>query len=138
DRALNEALPEPLVHLLRNAVDHGIEPPDERLAAGKPPTRTISIRAFHEGGRVQIDVSDDGRGIDADRLVAKAVAEGMIPAEDAPALSRREVLDLIFRPGLSTKGEITNTSGRGVGMDAVRANLERVGGSIEVSTEASV
>ena len=135
DRAVNEALADPLVHLVRNAIDHGIETPEERRALGKAAEGQIRISAFHEGGRVQIEISDDGRGIDPGTLVERAVTNGMLTPEEATLLSGQEALELIFRPGLSTKGEVTNLSGRGVGMDVVRASLERVGGSIEVFSD---
>lgn len=132
DKAVNEALRDPLLHLVRNALDHGIETPAERAAVGKPPAGTLRIRAYHEGGRVHIDVSDDGRGVDAAALRAKAVVAGVLTADDAGALSDAQALDLMFRAGLSTRDEVTSTSGRGVGMDVVRTALEAVGGSIEV------
>ena len=135
DKAVNEALRDPLLHLVRNAVDHGIELPADRRAAGKPAHGTVTLRAFHQGGRVHIELADDGRGIDSDRLVARAIAAGMLGAEDAAALSPHDALDLILRPGLSTKERVTNISGRGVGMDVVRTALEQVGGSIDVATE---
>ncbi len=134
DKAVNEALRDPLLHLVRNAVDHGIEPPDERRASGKPPEGRLRIRAVHEGGRVQVEVSDDGRGVDAQRLVERAVEAGMVTADEAGELSPHDALGLMFRAGLSTSEQITSISGRGVGMDVVRASLERVGGSINVST----
>jgi len=135
DRAVNEALAGPLLHLVRNAVDHGIEAPEERIAAGKPREGSLRIHAFHEGGRVHVEVSDDGRGIDQTRLVEKAVAAGMVSADRAPELSTREVFDLMFRPGLSTKSDVTNLSGRGVGLDVVRSALENVGGTVEVTSD---
>jgi two-component system, chemotaxis family, sensor kinase CheA len=135
DKAVNEALRDPLLHLVRNAVDHGIELPDERRAAGKPTQGTLTLRAFHEGGRVHIELADDGRGIDCARLVESAVAAGMLTADDAAALSSDAAMQLMFRPGLSTKDEITNISGRGVGLDVVRNALEQVGGSIDVTSE---
>jgi two-component system chemotaxis sensor kinase CheA len=135
DKAVNEALRDPLLHLVRNAVDHGIEPPAERLAAGKPAMGTLTLRAFHEGGRVRIELTDDGRGVDPGRLVEKAIASGALSLEEAAALSADETLNLMFLPGLSTKDDVTNISGRGVGMDVVRAALELVGGSIDVSSE---
>ena len=135
DKAVNEALRDPLLHLVRNAVDHGIELPDERRAAGKPTQGTLTLRAFHEGGRVHIELADDGRGIDCARLVENAIAAGMLTADDAAALSSDAAMQLMFRPGLSTKEEITNISGRGVGLDVVRNALEQVGGSIDVTSE---
>ena len=111
------------------------ELPDERIAAGKPPRGLLTLRAFQEGGRVHIDVADDGAGIDGRRLVDKAVAAGMLTHDEAMALDPDGVLDLMFRPGLSTKDVVTNVSGRGVGLDVVRSALQHVGGSIEVSSE---
>lgn len=135
DKAVNEALRDPLLHLVRNAVDHGIELPEVRIAAGKPASGHLRIRAFHEGGRVHVEVSDDGRGADPEGLVRRAVATGVIAPEAAAELSEGEALNLMFRAGLSTKNEVTNLSGRGVGMDVVRSGLQQVGGSIDVSSE---
>lgn len=135
DKAVNEALRDPLLYLVRNAVDHGLESPADRMAAGKPAEGLLRIRAHHEGGRVRVEVADDGRGIDADRLVERAVATGTLTPDEAAGLTERQRLELMFRPGLSTKDEVTSVSGRGVGMDVVRANLEQVGGSIEVTSE---
>jgi two-component system chemotaxis sensor kinase CheA len=135
DKAVNEALRDPLLHLVRNAADHGIESPAERLAAGKPAMGTLTLRAFHEGGRVRIELTDDGRGVDPGRLVEKAIASGALSVEEAAELSADEALNLMFLPGLSTKDDVTNISGRGVGMDVVRSALELVGGSIDVSSE---
>jgi two-component system chemotaxis sensor kinase CheA len=134
DKALNEALRDPLLHLVRNALDHGIESPAERLAVGKPAAGQLRIRASHEGGRVYVEVSDDGRGVDPDALRAKAVAAGLLGADEAAGLSEIEALDLMFHAGLSTKDSVTSTSGRGVGMDVVRTSLEPVGGSIDVAS----
>lgn len=135
DRAVNEALKDALLHLVRNTVDHGIESPAERTAAGKDPEGCLRIRAFHVGGRVHVELSDDGRGIDPDRLAARAVAAGALSREAADALSPDSALQLMFLPGLSTKEAITTVSGRGVGMDAVRAGLDQLGASIDVSSE---
>ncbi|MEO8697338.1 MAG: chemotaxis protein CheW, partial [Acidimicrobiales bacterium] len=135
DKAVNEALRDPLLHLVRNAVDHGIELPDERRAAGKPAQGTLTIRAFHAGGRVHLEIADDGRGIDSARLVENAIARGMLTADEGAALSPNAALNLMFRSGLSTKEEITNISGRGVGLDVVRASLQQVGGNIDVTSE---
>ena len=135
DKAVNEALKDPLLHLVRNALDHGIESPAERLAAGKQAAGLLRIRAYHEGGRVHLDVSDDGRGIDTPGLVRRAVAAGVLVPERAAGLSPSEALELMFHAGLSTMDEITSTSGRGVGMDVVRTSLEQVGGSIDVASE---
>lgn len=135
DKAVNEALAGPLLHLVRNGVDHGIETPAERTAAGKPAEGLLRIRAYHEGGRVHVEVSDDGRGIDRRRLVEKAVSTGLLSSDRAADLSVREVFDLMFLPGLSTKGDVTSLSGRGVGLDVVRSSLEHVGGTVEVTSE---
>ena len=135
DRAVNEALKDALLHLVRNTVDHGIESPDERIAAGKDSEGCLRIRASHAGGRVHIQVSDDGRGIDPKRLSARALSAGLLTREEADELSPNSSLQLMFLPGLSTKDEITTVSGRGVGMDAVRASLDRLGASIEVASE---
>ena len=135
DKAVNEALAGPLLHLVRNAVDHGIETPAERVTAGKPAEGLVRIRAFHEGGRVHVEIRDDGRGIDRRRLVEKAVSTGLLSSDRAAELSVREVFDLMFLPGLSTKGDVTSLSGRGVGLDVVRSSLEHVGGAVEVTSE---
>jgi two-component system, chemotaxis family, sensor kinase CheA len=135
DKAVNEALKDALLHLVRNTVDHGIESPAERIAAGKDPEGRLSIRASHEGERIRLELSDDGRGIDPQRLAARAVSAELLTREEADALSVAESMELMFLPGLSTKTEITTVSGRGVGMDIVRTNLNRIGGSIEVSSE---
>jgi two-component system chemotaxis sensor kinase CheA len=135
DRAVNEALRDPLLHLVRNALDHAIETPEERLACGKPAVGRVRIRAFHEGGRVFVELSDDGRGVDPDKLVERALASGLLTRDEAALLTSRGALELMFRAGLTTKAEVTNVSGRGVGMDVVRAKLAQVGGSIDVSSE---
>lgn len=132
DKAVNEALRDPLLHLVRNALDHGIESPADRAAAGKPAAGRLRIRAFHEGGRVHVEVSDDGRGVDRRALLDKAVAANLLTLDEANGLTEAEGLALMFRAGLSTRDEVTSTSGRGVGMDVVRAALEQVGGSIDV------
>src|SRR5690606_2424033 len=119
-----------LMHLVRNAFDHAIEPPDERVAAGKPPEGTIRIEAHQRGSHVVIQVCDDGRGIDLDAVRARAVKRGLI-APDA-VLSAKETIDLIFLPGFSTRDEVTETSGRGVGMDVVRENVNSLGGLVHV------
>jgi two-component system chemotaxis sensor kinase CheA len=135
DKAVNEALRDPLLHLVRNAVDHGIEPPAVRVAAGKPPEGRLRIRAHHEGGRVQVEISDDGRGIDAAGLVRRSVETGVLTADASALLSPAEQVELMFHPGLSTKDEVTSVSGRGVGMDVVRSNLEKVGGTVDAWSE---
>ena len=135
DRTIIEAIKDPLTHIVRNAIDHGIETPAVRIAAGKPGEGLLSIRAFHEGGQVIIEIMDDGRGIDVARVKAKAVQQGLLDAERATRISDREALQLIFLPGFSTAEQVTNVSGRGVGMDVVRTNVERTGGSIDIQSE---
>jgi two-component system chemotaxis sensor kinase CheA len=132
DRSLIEAVRDPLTHLVRNAVDHGIESPDDRVRAGKARTGTVVIRAFHEGGLVVVEVADDGGGIDPARVRARAVRSGHVSIGAAEQMSDREALNLIFLPGFSTAEHVTKVSGRGVGMDVVRTNVERVGGTIDV------
>ena len=132
DRTLIESIRDPLTHLIRNSVDHGIETPEVRLAAGKPRTGRLSLRAFNESGRVTIEVSDDGGGIDVERVREKAVARGLVSAADAAALPDERVLQFIFEPGFSTAKAVTNVSGRGVGMDVVRTNIEAIGGTVEI------
>lgn len=134
DKSVLEAIKDPLTHLVRNAVDHGIEAPEQREAAGKPRQGRLLVRAFHEGGQVNIEIADDGAGIDVERVRQKAVAKGLLSAEEAANLSEREVVDLIFLPGLSTAEQVTNISGRGVGMDVVRTNIERIGGTVDVTS----
>jgi two-component system chemotaxis sensor kinase CheA len=135
DKAVNEALRDPLLHLVRNAVDHGLETPSERAAAGKEPEGLLRIRAFHASGMVRVEVSDDGRGVDPEALVAHAVAAGVLSEAEAAQLTDRKTLDLMFLPGLSTNDSVTNVSGRGVGMDVVRTHVQRIGGSVEVRSE---
>ena len=135
DKSIIEAVGDPLTHLIRNAVDHGIEPPEARLKAKKPAVGTLALRAFHQAGKVKIQISDDGRGIDAARLKEKAVAKGLLTAEQARAMSDREALQLIFRPGFSMAERVTEVSGRGVGMDVVKTNIERLGGSVAIETQ---
>jgi len=132
DKSILDALAEPMMHLLRNAIDHGIEPPDDRKAAGKPVEGTIRLNAYHQGNQVVIEVGDDGRGIDIPKLVGKAVDRGIVTAEQAQKLSETEALDLIFHAGLSTASKITKVSGRGVGMDIVRTVMDRLKGTVVV------
>lgn len=134
DREMIEMVRDPLTHILRNAVDHGIEAPAERRARGKREIGTLLIAARQSGNRIVLAVTDDGRGIDGDRLVEKAVAAGAISASEAAELSHEARLNLIFEPGISTAAAVTAVSGRGVGMDVVRANIERVGGSLAVTS----
>ena len=132
DRSLIESIRDPLTHLIRNAVDHGIEPPDVRAAAGKPRAGRLSLRAFNESGRVTIEVSDDGGGIAFEKVREKAIARGLVSAAEAAALSPERVLQFIFEPGFSTAAQVTSVSGRGVGMDVVRTNIEAIGGTIDI------
>src|SRR3712207_1103547 len=132
DKTILEAVRDPLTHLIRNSVDHGIELPEVRRAAGKPETGTLLLRACHEGGQVNIEISDDGAGIDPDRLRAKAISIGLLSQEAAAGLSDRDATNLIFSPGFSTAAAVTNVSGRGVGMDVVKTNIEKIGGSIDL------
>ena len=134
DRSIIEAIKDPLTHIVRNAVDHGIEEPEVRVAAGKPEEGVVLVRAYHEGGRVTIEVSDDGAGIDLDAVRAKAVELASMAPELAKRMSEREAIELLFLPGFSTADHVTTVSGRGVGMDVVRTNIERIGGSIEISS----
>jgi two-component system chemotaxis sensor kinase CheA len=131
DRSVIEEIGDPLVHMIRNAADHGIESPADRLAAGKPAEGTITLRARHQGGFVVIEVADDGRGLDLDRIRRKAVERGLIRADEE--LGDRELLDLIFAPGFSTAERVSDVSGRGVGMDVVRRNIERIRGKVEIA-----
>jgi chemosensory pili system protein ChpA (sensor histidine kinase/response regulator) len=135
DASIIEQIVDPLLHLVQNAVVHGLEPPDERRARGKPAVGTVRLEASHRGAFVVLDVADDGRGIDADRLRHRAVAQGFLTPDAASALTDHEAVDLIFRPGFSTADEVTTTAGRGVGMDVVRTNIGRLNGEINVETE---
>ena len=132
DRTLIEAIKDPLTHLVRNSVDHGIEVPDVRVAAGKTANGRIELRSYHEGGQVNIEIADDGAGIDIERVRRKAVERGFLTADKAARLTPREVTDLIFAPGFSTAEKVTNVSGRGVGMDVVKTNIEKIGGTIDI------
>ncbi len=138
DRTLIESIRDPLTHLIRNAVDHGIEDPAARGAAGKPPAGRLAVRAFNESGRVTIEVADDGAGIDVERVRDKAVARGLVSAADAAVLADEQVLQYIFEPGFSTAREVTSVSGRGVGMDVVRTNIEAIGGTVEIESRRGV
>lgn len=135
DKTLLEAIRDPLTHLIRNAVDHGIEIPNKRLEKGKSDTGTIAIRAYHEGGQVTIEISDDGNGIDPEKIINKAISKGIITPEKAKNLSKKQAFSIIFAPGFSTAEQVTNISGRGVGMDVVKSNIEKIGGSVDVSSQ---
>jgi two-component system chemotaxis sensor kinase CheA len=138
DRSLIESIRDPLTHLIRNAVDHGIEPPDARATAGKPRAGRLSLRAFNESGRVTIEVSDDGGGIAFERVREKAVARGLVSAAEAAAMAPERVLQFIFEPGFSTAAQVTSVSGRGVGMDVVRTNIEAIGGTVDIQSVPGV
>jgi two-component system chemotaxis sensor kinase CheA len=134
DRSVIEAIGDPLIHIVRNAVDHGIEAPDDREAAGKPRTGRVAITARQIESRIVVEVSDDGKGIDANALRMSAVEKGVLSEEAAARLSDAEAINLVFHSGLSTAEEVTGVSGRGVGMDIVRKNLENIGGTIEIQS----
>lgn len=134
DRKVLELISDPLVHLIRNAVDHGLEPPDERIAQGKPPTGLIQVSAESSGNEVRISIQDDGRGIDPARIRNRAIELGLLTAGRADQLDTQETLDLIFQPGFSTATNVTEISGRGVGMDIVRANLLELGGQVRIDS----
>ncbi len=135
DKTILEAVRDPLTHLVRNSIDHGIEAPDVRVQRGKPAQGTLSMRSFHESGQVIIEIRDDGAGIDPVKLRDKAVSKGLLDRESAARLSDHEAVNLIFTPGFSTADGVTNVSGRGVGMDVVRTNIEKIGGAIDLTSE---
>ncbi|HLY40881.1 MAG TPA: chemotaxis protein CheW [Terracidiphilus sp.] len=136
DKSLLEAIKDPLTHAVRNALDHGIEPPEVRASAGKDPEGSLKLRALQEGSHVVVEVSDDGAGIPADKVRATAIERGLISADRTAQLPERELLQLVFLPGFSTAATVTNISGRGVGMDVVRTNVERIGGKVEIDSVA--
>lgn len=138
DRSLIETIRDPLTHLLRNAVDHGIEPPQTRLERGKPAAGKLALRAFHESGQVTIEITDDGGGIRVDAVREKAIARGLVTAEQAALLSDERVFQFIFEPGFSTAATVTSISGRGVGMDVVRTNIEAIGGTVELDSRPGI
>jgi chemosensory pili system protein ChpA (sensor histidine kinase/response regulator) len=138
DNNIIQQIADPLLHLVRNAVAHGIERADERYEAGKPDQGNIAVRAYHKGNHIYIEVEDDGRGVDFERVKATAVESGMLSADEAERLNRREVLELLFRPGFSTAPRRTELAGRGVGLDVVRANVNNLNGEVEIETEKSV
>ena len=134
DRQLLQAIQDPLTHMVRNAADHGIEPSDVRRAAGKPERGRITLTAYHEGGHVVMEVADDGAGMDPARVRRKAVERGLVSAEAAAAMSDAQVLRFVFEPGFSTAAAVTSVSGRGVGMDVVKNNIERIGGTVDLAS----
>lgn len=135
DRSVVDEIGDPLIHLIRNAMDHGLESPEERVAAGKSRVGTLVLAAVHEGNQIIISIKDDGRGIDTERVGRKAIEKGLLTEEQLAALSQREMFDLIFLPGFSTKEKATDLSGRGVGMDVVKTNIKKLNGLIEIKSE---
>ncbi len=135
DKKIIDQIGDPLMHMVRNSIDHGIETPEERKQAGKPAEGLLHLNAYHVGNNIVISVKDDGKGLDAEKLKAKAVEKGLLSQEDATTLPHRDSLNLIFRAGFSTAAQVTDISGRGVGMDVVRRSIEQLGGSIEIETE---
>ena len=135
DKRMIDELADPMIHMIRNAADHGIESPEVRAAAGKPRQGTIALDAFHRGSNIVIRVSDDGRGLDHDRIRAKAVEKGILSAADAERMTRQQIHQLVWLPGLSTAEKLTEVSGRGVGMDIVRSKIDELNGTIEIESE---
>lgn len=134
DRTLLDAIRDPLIHILRNSVDHGIETPAQRLARGKSETGTVSLRSLHENGMVVIEIADDGAGVDLALVAHTAVAQGLVTPEHAARMTQREILDFVYLPGFSTKAAVTHWSGRGVGLDVVRTHVQQIGGSVDLRT----
>lgn len=135
DKRMIDELGDPLVHLVRNSADHGIEPPDQREAAGKPRQGTVTLEAFHRGNSIVIEVRDDGKGLDADRILRKALDKGLVTEADAQRLSAAQIYPLIWKPGLSTAEKVTDVSGRGMGMDIVKTKIEELSGTVDISSE---
>jgi len=133
DRNVVDALYEPMVHMIRNSVDHGIEPPDQRQDFGKPDQGTVHLSAYHKGGNIMIEIQDDGKGLDRDRILEKGIQSGLVTESDQ--LSDAQVFDLILQPGFSTAKEITDVSGRGVGMDVVKSGIERFRGHLKIESQ---
>lgn len=134
DRTLIEAIKDPLVHIIRNSADHGLESVDERKSSGKDPQGTIHIKAYNESGQVTVEISDDGRGIDSQKILNKAIEKNVVNKENAANLTEHQILNLIFAPGFSTAEQVTNISGRGVGMDVVKTNIEKIGGTVQLKS----
>ena len=135
DKTLIEGIKDPLIHIVRNAVDHGIENPDVRLKKGKPEKGNISIKAFHEGGQVVVQVIDDGKGLDEKLIASKAVSKGLVTESEIQNMTRKQIFNLIFHPGFSTAAKVSSISGRGVGMDVVKTNIEQINGTIELDSQ---
>ncbi len=138
DRSVLEAIKDPLTHLVRNAVDHGIEPPEVRAAAGKPVEGVLRLRAYHEAGQVHLEIIDDGAGIDPQRIAAKAIERGLVSQAQLATMTPREIMHMIFLPGFSMAAAVTNVSGRGVGMDVVKTRIEGIGGSVDVTSKVGI
>ncbi len=135
DRQVLEMIKDPLTHMVRNSADHGIEMPAERVAAGKPELGTITLNAYHEGGHIIIEIADDGKGLDIDKIKQKAIATGLAGEGDLAAMSEQQIQQFIFKAGFSTAAKVTSVSGRGVGMDVVRTNIEKIGGTVEMKSQ---
>ena len=135
DRQVLEMIKDPLTHMVRNSADHGVEMPSDRAAAGKPETGTITLNAYHEGGHIIIEIADDGRGLDIDKIKQKAIATGLASESDLAAMSEQQIQQFIFKAGFSTAAKVTSVSGRGVGMDVVRTNIEKIGGTVEMKSQ---
>ncbi len=138
DRQVLDLIKDPLTHMVRNSADHGLETPEQRRAAGKPEQGLVRLAAYHEGGHIIIQIADDGRGLDTERIKTKAVAQGLITEADAEKLSEGQIHKFIFTPGFSTAAAVTSVSGRGVGMDVVRSNIDQIGGTIDVKSVTGV
>src|SRR5665647_3119662 len=138
DRQVLDLIKDPLTHMVRNSADHGLETPAKRRAAGKPENGRIRLSAYHEGGYIIIQVADDGRGLDTERIKAKVVAQGLVSEADLEKLTEAQIHKFIFAPGFSTAAAVTSVSGRGVGMDVVRNNIDQIGGTIDVKSVAGV
>lgn len=138
DRTIIEAIKDPLTHAVRNAVDHGVESPEIREANNKSPVGRLLLRAYHEGGQVNIEVSDDGAGLNAEKIKQRAIDRGLVNPDRVGSFSTKDIYNFIFHPGFSTAAAVTNVSGRGVGMDVVKTNIEKIGGSVDISSEVGV
>ena len=134
DRQVLELIKDPLTHMVRNSADHGLEMPDERVSAGKPETGQVVLNAYHEGGHIIIQISDDGKGLNTDRIRAKCVENGLASEGELDGMNDQQVQQYIFKPGFSTADAVTAVSGRGVGMDVVRTNIEKIGGTVELNS----
>jgi two-component system chemotaxis sensor kinase CheA len=138
DKTVIEEIGDPLVHLVRNSVDHGIELPEERIKAGKPRAGTLTLSAFHKGNNIYVTIEDDGKGIDVESVKHKAIEKGVATADEIERMTEKEILNMIFLPGFSTAKKVTDTSGRGVGMDVVKTNISRLNGTIDIESTPGV